>query len=413
MKKIAVLPVLLISAFGFLSAVLPVKLSAEETPHRKHWEVGSDFGIGLANNLVGVSDILKKNIVIDLDKIAPSLGSQDAQMNMNLFGDAFFNLTLKEKYFLNFHTGIDGGINGVTSQAFIDLVTQGNINRHSSGGEIVNIFGAVFGEVGAGFKTKLSRFKLGGALNYYVPVIYIPEGKFDYILDAETGIKVGVSSSVKVYTPFKLGNSDNASKMNPTFDVGDLLKSGGVDVSLSAEYALFNFLDVGADIRHIPLIPATLKNEMYVSLENFKIEANNLLANQNIDMPKVDAQFGFKNDASFIALRPMRVDFYADYRPFVTNLLIVRPNIGFTAITPNAKGYFNAGLLLKSNLVRNIFGIHLGMGYDEGVWKNRLGLGFNFRVFEFLMEGSLRSQDFTKSFDGHGFGLTLGTRIGF
>jgi hypothetical protein len=412
MKKKTFL-VLLISVFGFLPVESPARLSAEETPHRKRWEIGSDIGIGLANNLLGVNDIFKKNIVIDLDTIAPSLGDNGARMNMDLFGDAFFSITIKEKFVLNVHTGLDGGFSGLTSKSFIELVTQGNIDSHSSSGEIADISGAVFGEVGAGLKTNAGKFKIGGGLNYYVPIAYIPKGKLDYILDTETGLEVGVSSSVSVYSPFKLGNSDNNSKIDPAFNMGDLLKSGGVDISLQAEYPFFDFLDVGADIRHIPLVPATLRNKMYVGFDDFEIKSDNLFASQNIDIPEFDPKYGFSDDASFIALRPMRVDFYADYRPLKTNLLIVRPNIGFTVLNPSERNFFNAGLLLKTHLVKDIFTAHLGVGYDEEVWKNRLGLGVNFRFFEFLAEASMRSQDFTKSFDGHGFGLTLGTRIGF
>ncbi|GHV42791.1 hypothetical protein AGMMS49546_22620 [Spirochaetia bacterium] len=407
MKKTTLLAVLLISAFVFLPA--------EETPHRKRWEIGSDLGMGFANNMVGIGDILKKNILVDLDAIGPSLGDRGAMMDLNLFGDAFFNLTVKQKYFLTFFTGFDGGINGITSKSFIELVSQGNRNNHSSSGDMANISGAVFGEAGAGFKTAVKKFKLGGSAAYYVPLFYIPQGNLKYTLDAETGLRVGVSSDINIYTPLSFKNSDKTSTSlgKPAFNTGDILSSGGVDISLSAEYAFFPFLDAGVNLSHIPLVPATLKSQIYVSIDEFEIKGDNLLSNPNIDMPKVEPKFDYKDDVSFRVLRPMRGDFYADYRPLKTNLLLIRPNVGFTVFNPNGKPYFNAGALVKLSLPKDIFSVYAGMAYDEAVWKNRLGLGLNFRVCEFLMEASVRSQDFLKSFDGHGFGLTLGTRFGF
>ncbi|GHT69332.1 hypothetical protein FACS1894110_18580 [Spirochaetia bacterium] len=409
MKKPLIIGVLLICSFGLLSA--------EDTPHRKKWEIGSDIGLGLANNMVGFTDILKKNILIDLDKLAPEMDDKGAMLNFDLFADAFFNLTIKERYFLSFYTGLEGGFSESFDKSFMELISRGNLNNHNSAGDALNISGAVFGEIGAGFSTRFEalndKLKIGGSLAYYIPIIYMPPGKVTYDLNTDAGTLITASADIKVYTPIGFTGRGGTELGEPEIDVGKILQSGGVDFSLQAEYRLFTFLDLGMNFNHIPLVPATLKSGLAVGLDNFTIGSDNLLSNPTLDIPEIKLTYGPFSGANQKALRPMKLDIYADCRPFSNDLLLVRPNIGFTAIYPDPEeAHFNIGALVKTSLVKNIFNIYLAMGIDGGIWKNRIGLGLNFRAAEFLMEVSAQSQKFDKSFTS-GLGVTLGTRFGW
>ncbi|GHU54435.1 hypothetical protein FACS189442_0650 [Spirochaetia bacterium] len=419
MKKYAIICVLLISAFGLLSA--------EDTPHRKSWEIGSDLGVGLANNMLGLSDILNKEqkIVLDLNKLTTDLGDKDAMLGIDLFGDAFLNLTIKERYFLSFYVGVDGGLNLGLGKSIMEFVSRGNIDNHSLNGDIINISGGVFAEMGAGFSTRLpilaDKLKVGGSLAYYIPLFYIPKGSISYDLDMETGIKIGAAADFKVFSP--ISGAFTGEEIN----VGDIFGAGGVDFSLQAEYLLplsaVN-LALGLNFTHIPLVPATMKNGFGVSLDELEIDISDpmsaftgggFMEEITDKLSNIAPKLGAFSGASQTALRPMKMDIYADYRPFIKfpDLLLVRPNIGFTAVYPDPdEAHFNIGVLVKTSLVKNIFNIYMAMGVDGGVCKNRIGLGLNFRAAEFLLEVSGKSQNFEKSFSS-GFGLTVGTRFGW
>jgi hypothetical protein len=50
---------------------------------------------------------------------------------------------------------------------------------------------------------------------------------------------------------------------------------------------------------------------------------------------------------------------------------------------------------------------------EDLVWKERIGLTFNFRIIEFSAGLTTQSQEFIRSFQGAGFGLDFGLRMGF
>ena len=60
-----------------------------------------------------------------------------------------------------------------------------------------------------------------------------------------------------------------------------------------------------------------------------------------------------------------------------------------------------------------VFNIGLSHEYTDKVFINRLGLGFNFRVFELDLALATSSSDFAKSFQVGGLQFLLGVKAGF
>ena len=158
-----------------------------------------------------------------------------------------------------------------------------------------------------------------------------------------------------------------------------------------------------------------------MQMNNFSInmKGEDLITGKEPDAPDLDFNTQFNNKVNKKVLRPFRFDVYARYKPFNfapfdSEFLVLRPNIGFSANVNkgDGKGYFNAGLEARLNLI-NLFIFYMGSGYQESLWRQRIGFNLNLRAFELDLETIFRAHTFAGSFKGQGFGFNLGLRFGW
>jgi hypothetical protein len=208
---------------------------------------------------------------------------------------------------------------------------------------------------------------------------------------------------VKVYTPFDIENPD----------VGSIFSFAGVDITLSARFALFSWLNLGAVANHVPIMPA--KGDYFLKSYALDVGAGvGALPNPELDITGegMTDRSGFEN---LSIMRPLTFDVYAEWQILEMKFLAftVKPNLGFTAMAVSEGSFaFNWGVEAQLQLLR-IFYIHVGTGLQDSLWRQRAGISLNFRVIELSLEGTLQSQDFLKSFQAQGLGLNVGFRMGF
>jgi hypothetical protein len=103
----------------------------------------------------------------------------------------------------------------------------------------------------------------------------------------------------------------------------------------------------------------------------------------------------------------------AVYRPFNIRLLTIRPDFAlvFNSVydTPLFLDFGISGEMNLGDLLILSAGTHL----EDLVWKERAGLILNLRVFEITAGITTQSQQFLRSFQGAGFAVDLGVRLGF
>jgi hypothetical protein len=375
---------------------------------RQYFEMGIDAGVGFDNNLFGVNDLLKKDVVLDLNKLGKRIGNDGVDINTDFLSGFFFNVRMEEEWGFGFFTGVEGAIYGNVPKSLITLMTEGNINTHVFSGTI-GASGSVFYNIGLTGFAKFGKLRIGVNPGLYIPIMYIPGNSgIAYHLDTSESIKLSAEGAIDIYTPFSLEDGITGP--------GDVLGPKGFDISLEGEYALFSFLDIGVGISHIPLSAATMRNRMRYTLSeiNMEITGNDLLNGDGIDIPDLDFDKVYDTNA-FKVHRPLRFDTYVRYKPFQSSpeLLVLRSNVGFTFDITGETKYFNAGLVVQTTVLRNMISAYLGTGYVESIWNHKLGLALNFRAFEIDLEGSLRSQQFANSFNGSGYGVNLGIRFGW
>jgi hypothetical protein len=383
---------------------------------RRFFEFGIDAGAGLANNFIGVGDILKQHIVLDLnklgDKVRDDTGvSLDFDMALTPF---FLNMNAGDHWGFGISTNVEGGIHVNLPKSLFTLISEGNLKNHSNGGDIT-AWGSVFADTRVDIHariSKLNKLKISIIPAMYVPLVYIPKSSIHYQLDADDDLSVSTSGEINVYSAFSLEDIG--------VDATSILNAKGFDISLEAEYPIFPILDVGATVTHIPLVAAVLNNRMNIVLPEFNINSSEILDTGTINTD-FDLKREYESDVSYSVRRPLRFDFYAFYKPLKSNMLVLKPNIGFTLLTPAEKPYFNWGIDARLNLLHfyksfdnaYLFSVHLGTGLEETLWKHRLGFALNLRAFELDVEAGLRSQEFADSFKLHGLNIAVGLRFGW
>ena len=322
-------------------------------------------------------------------------------MGINLEGLGYFfvNLNLGENWGVGLFFNLDGRMDINLPKSFFTLLAEGNLDQHDIEGD-VHVFGAIFAEAGVGGYMNFGKLRVDVKPAWYLPLVYIPKSGFHYSLETENALKLSASSTLDIYSPY------------PMNSVGSIRDWGGLDLSLAGEYALFPILDLGTSLSHIPLAPARLTHKRrYALKEDTIFEDDDLFdgINEFTTPEMVEKDYTGENK---MVLRPLRFDTYALFRPLRTDFLVVRPNLGFTAINPSGETYFNWGLEGRLNPVE-FFTVYLTTGREEGLWRHRLGLGLNVRYFEMVLEGAMSSQNFAPSFMGRGFSANLGLRFGY
>jgi len=378
--------------------------------YREHFEMGFDVGVGFDNDLLKMSDVLKKDLVIDLGKLGSDVRDAGFNLNLGLLGGLFLNIKNIPigggKWDFGFSSGMDGNLHFNVPKDLFTLLSEGNKKQQSFNGTI-SASGGIYASVGlsgsAQYKVQEKNLRVGVKPAVFIPLAVAPKSGINYRLDSVEDIHLTTSGEIAVYG------------LVADIMEGDSVQvKTGLDVSLEGEYELFSFLDVGATLSRIPLAPAKMQNRMIVVIDDFSldIKGEDLIRGEDIDLPDFDYTTRYES-ANYKVFRPLRFDVYARYKPFEDILFVVRPNMGFSVSINDKQGYFNVGAEAQIELLRGMFRFHAGTGLEESLWKQRLGLAVNVRAFELDLEGVFRSQSFPGSFSGRGFGVNFGLRFGW
>lgn len=393
----------------FLSVAMFLPLHAQDGQQwkepfsfaRRHFEIGFDVSPEFSNDLFGVNDVFKSTIDFDINKYDSTVGDDGINAYIGFFGGMFLNIkNLKiggGLWDFGFYSGAEGSVRGNLPKSIITLMAKGNYNQPYSAG-MISASGSVSAEAGIRGSAKYGKLRIGVNPGVFAPLIYMPKSGINYVFNTEEDqISLTASGYISVYSPF--------------MDNGEL--KFGSDLSVEGEYALFSFLDLGGIVSHIPLAPAKLKNRMKLTLTdvNYVITGQDLIDGTTPDFPDIDFNEEY-DTAEKKFVRPLRFDVYARLKPFGSELLVLKPNIGFTADISEDETFFNMGIEAKLNLI-SLFIPYVSINREDGIWKNRLGFAFNLRAFELDLEAALQSQTFKESFAMKGFSVGLGLRLGW
>ena len=434
----------LLISFVLFASLIGASFAENFFSHR-FFEVKLDVPVEVSNNLLGLTDIFKKDVVIDLAEIADNVADKGAAIKGNIAPALSIGIDIPRGLILGVKVGAEADIGVGLSDDLFEFLGKGNVgmdNKYKMGAE--NTYADLFAtaSVNAGWNTKKSRLEFTGTA-------FSALAHFDasdtyaklYINDKENSFGYEANLDAKLYTNVNINNGFD--------DINAILNSitnnMGFDLSASYKRDLFRFLSVGATAR-IPLAPSKLSLCSSVSSKysgEYSIEqmlgTNNDDGNNSGDVEEEkeeneaskEAAFDPKNmlgDPVVLATpyaihRPMKIGISANFHPF-GSLLTTSGYLGLGIRHPFAS-VINSGIDIANTdyyvdyaiagrlSLWNIISFELSHEHMDEVYKNAFALSVNIRLVEVDAGVSLQSPNFTKSFTGAGLGAFATVAIGF
>jgi hypothetical protein len=404
-KKLTALLILLGSALS---------LGAQDKPHR-FVEVGVNAGGSFANSYLRANDVFKEKIVLDTSQMAGDLKNGLAVL-VDAHGEAFINFNLGALWGFGFFAGLDSIGQFKIPQSMVELLTEGN-DSGKTYSDSLGLGAAAFLETGFWASAKIRRIKFTVRPAYFLPLAYLNKPKVNYAFAIKDDGSVAAAGNyyVEVYTPLPIDDIesfDDIGSLPGKIDIWDMLGKGGVDLVLRAEYPVYHNFTVGASLGHIPLVPAQLTKKYSLS-GGFEISKTlEDIINNDFDLPDIDPVGEYDDDHKMV-FRPFKIGVDAVYRPLNIRLLTLRPEAAlvFNSVY-DTPVYLDFGIAGELNLW-DILILSAGTHFEDLVWKERAGLTLNLRIFEISAGITTQSQQFLRSFQGAGFAVDLGVRMGF
>jgi hypothetical protein len=391
-----------------------LSLWAQDKPHR-FVEAGFDVSASFANSYLRTSDVFAEKITLDISKLAGDLNN-GLRIFLDTHEEVFINFNLGVLWGFGLFTGVDGLGQFKIPQSMVELLAEGN-QTDKTYSDNFDLGGAVFFETGFWASAKIRRIKFTVRPAYYLPLAYLsnPRVNYTFALKDDGSVTIAGNYKAELYTPLPLYGLDSIEDVDivmDRIDIADMFGKGGVDLVLRAEYPVYHNFIIGASLGHIPLIPAQLTDK-YTMSGGFEISKTiEDILDKDFDMPDLEPVRTYETDHKAV-FRPFKIGVDAVYRPFNIRLVTLRPALAlvFNSIY-DAPVYLDFGITGEFNLA-DIFTIAVGTHLEDMVWKESVGLTLNFRILEFRVGITTQSQQFLRSFQGAGFGLDAGFRIGF
>ncbi len=407
-----------------LFVLLSVSLSAElYKPHRVV-EVGVDAEGGFSNNYLAATEILVKDLVIDLQKMSNDV--PDSGWNIDLYGKEknFLNINAGTAFRLGFSAGVEACGNLNLSHDFFDFLSSG----YSVGDTMkidLDTYGDVFvtGSVSLGTRIKGLGIKL--TPSYYVPVIYIPKttGTVSCTTNEAGEIVAHAQADFSVYSAFDLSrflegdDYENVDDTELNQQIQESLSNGGFDFLVELEYPLAGSrFELGAFAR-VPLLPGKVsyKASRSISADFYQSNFLGVLNDESTSENSHDfGEFTYSAEEKKV-YRPMRLGLEAVWRP-LGSWLEIRPMGACVIRSPYVadERIIYPEYSLDANIkLKEILALSIGTAYLDQVFIQRAGFMLNARLFEVKTQLAMRSGSFDRSFMGAGLGAYLGVRMGF
>lgn len=382
-------------------------------PHR-YFEAGSSFDFSLSNNYFNVKDILKKDLVIDLAKIADEMPDKGWLANIDLSPNFFMNLNLKNGVHVGLNTGVEVYSSMNISKDLFDFIGHGN-----ELGETLsfasNLRGDAFFHAGVAVGFNLFGFHLEVTPSVFKPLVHAETSEMTAtVKNPETGgLEVRLVSELALYSCIDLDNTDNLQE-----SILDAIKEGwGFDIESSLEHRIFNTLN-GAVYSRIPIVPGKLNYAAKMNM-GFSMEMKDILdfSDENVVTETKEPEMTY-GTAEYKLHRPLRMGAQVAWRPF-GKWFTLGGLIGFgikEPFTSDWHGYVEYKLSCDVDLyIKNwdFLGLHAYSSYMNEVFRHSVGLLLNLRVVELNVGVSVAGGSFASSFKGAGAGVYFMSSFGF
>lgn len=385
-------------------------------PAHRYFEIGFAVNAGLSNNTLTAKDLLKNELIIDLNKLSDNMPKKGLRFDADADLSMFMNLNLKNGVHAGLNMGTDFYGNITVSKGIFDFLGNGN-----DLGEKIKSDGSFSGDVftyvttSAGFKLNRILFKVSPSV--FAPLLHIESSdtRASFVNAPDGSIKAVLSSDLKIYSYTDISSFFDKNS-SASFDPADMSGTKfGFDMEVSAELPVFRTLQCGGYMR-IPVVPGRLNN-MTTAVFSMEYEAENIIPVLQNDSSKKSgyniSDTAFSKDEIWIS-RPFRTGAELMWRPF-GNWMSFGALLGFGVRYPfstSAKAYIDYDFSIDMSLFK-ILGVSFAtVRYDE-IFAQRFGFMLNARVIEIDLGVEFRGADFVNSIKGSGAGAFVKFSTGF
>lgn len=371
-------------------------------------KVGTSFDV--SNNLFSANEYLRKDLVIDLKKIADQCPDKGFNLRADMAPELAVNLNIKD-FHLGFSSGVDLYENLEVGKDLFDFLGYGNTVGETLDFTITNDLDVfTYSQMNLGFK--VGKLKLNFQPAVFVPVVSVrgAGGKATVLNDSEGNLNVDVDMNMDVYSVIELKYQDNKVEFDPASIEAALKTSYGFDLGGGFTYPLSKTLNLGATCR-IPVIPGYLYNKANVNTGfEYKMKITDFS-----NAEKTSKDITVTNEAAKLAIhRPLKVNAYLD-KNLLGTLFNARAGGGFGIRRPfsdDAVFYPEYYLGLTLNLI-DMLKIGVSTQYKDQLFIHQLGTTFNLRLIQWDFGISTQSSSFKKSLSVAGVGAYTYITVGF
>ncbi len=381
---------------------------------RTKFAMGLNLSLMASNSYFKLSDFLKETLVIDFNKMNDKLPKSGYNINGYLFTDLFLEIYAGN---LEFGISLNASSSGFQNMPkdIINFIANGNADNSNMKGYIyASGLTSIDQNIFFGMKIKNLSFRINAS--WYFPILYIDPyfGSYELVNSADGKVYVRGDLGITMYTPYPM----LLGQKNAKFNTADIFNTSGFDIDLLGSYQFGSIAKLNFGILNIPIYPAKLNTGVsYKQTGDFELESlleylqaqfsNKAL--ENSPTSHISNMTEDYNPPTKKIFRPIKVNVDSNIYPFQNEYLIITPSIGMHCLKPF---YIDAGLKIESHFAK-VLGAYMAMNREDRVWKHKLGLFVDARVFRLELAAALASPNFKKSFSGTGAQVDMTMLFGY
>ena len=378
---------------------------------QRFFEIKTGVDFDVSNNLFAANEFMKKDLVIDLRKIADECPENGLNLRADAAPRVEMNINVSD-----FHLGFASGLELYESlnvgKDLFDFLGYGNSIGQTMDftfTDDTDLF--AFSQLTVGFK--LGRLQITAQPALFMPIVSVRGGggSITALNDAEGNFNVGMNLNLDVYSAVELKKNEEGSVSFDTSKIESILTSGyGFDLGGGVALNLTKSLKIDTTCR-IPIIPGHLNYKSNVQGGfDYKMKLTDF---ENAE--KTERETTVTNVEESLAVhRPLKFDVYLD-KNLLGSLFNARAGAGFGIRRPfcdAAVFYPEYYLGFGINLI-DMIKVGVSTQYKDQLFIHQLGTTFNIRLIQLDLGISSQSSSFKKSLSVGGVGAYAYLTVGF
>lgn len=378
---------------------------------QRFFEIKTGVDFDVSNNLFAANEFMKKDLVIDLRKIADECPENGLNLRADAAPRVEMNINVSD-----FHLGFASGLELYESlnvgKDLFDFLGYGNSIGQTMDftfTDDTDLF--AFSQLTVGFR--LGRLQITAQPALFMPIVSVRGGggSITALNDAEGNFNVGLNLNLDVYSAVELTKNEEGSVSFDTSKIESILTSGyGFDLGGGVALNLTKSLKIDTTCR-IPIIPGHLNYKSNVQGGfDYKMKLTDF---ENAE--KTERETTVTNVEESLAVhRPLKFDVYLD-KNLLGSLFNARAGAGFGIRRPFSDAavfYPEYYLGFGINLI-DMIKVGVSTQYKDQLFIHQLGTTFNIRLIQLDLGISSQSSSFKKSLSVGGVGAYAYLTVGF